>query len=240
MGTIRDEVAEHDIKWPGLAAKSLWRWGGRWSFPSLTRSCCFTEKSPPEFTCSLPVTAVLLECSSSPRLDTVKNINFHSISRSGSAPSDQRQPLGLMQETQQWLSGGGLGQNWRLQGALNKNHTKWKAEGERGGKERIGVWLRLQSLALKPSAAWPGCFACFRRVFREPITLTTGWKAKQLIMCKGSLQIIPCVTTVLKITKTYFYSNCKRRRSKVRKLHVCIQTILCTKRDRRLLGRKAT
>lgn len=75
IGTIRDEVVEHDIKWPGLTVKSLCRWG-KGNFPSLACSCFFTEKSPPEFICSLPVTTVLLECSSSPKLDRVKNINF--------------------------------------------------------------------------------------------------------------------------------------------------------------------
>lgn len=124
IGTIRDQVAEHDIKWPGLAAKSLCRCWGR-SLPSLTCSCCFTGKSPPEFICCLPVTAVLLECSSSPRPGSVRNINFHSISRSGSAPSDQRQTLGLMEEA------------WGRTGHDNKNHAKWTPEGELAGQEGL-------------------------------------------------------------------------------------------------------
>lgn len=47
-------------------------------------------------------------------------------------------------------------------------------------------------------------------------------KVKQLIMCKGSLEINLCVTMILNITKAYFYSNCKRKHSKVRKLRVCV------------------
>lgn len=50
-----------------------------------------------------------------------------------------------MEETQQRHSAGGLGQNWRLQRALNKNHSKWTPAGELAGKEGIGVRLWLSN-----------------------------------------------------------------------------------------------
>lgn len=135
IGTVRDKVTEHDIKWLGLTAKSLCSWG-KWNFPSLTCSCCFTEESLPAFIRSLPVSTALLECISSPKLDSIKT-NSHSISLcSGST-------LGPMEETQQWCSG----QNRSSQRALNKNHSKWSPEGALGREEGIGTWLRLSNIS---------------------------------------------------------------------------------------------
>lgn len=98
IGTIRNEVAEHDTKQQGLEAKSLCSQMG-WSFTNACLCCVVEEKPPIKFVCSFPFTTVLPKCVSSAGFDGVKNINFRALHALILPLSDQTQALVLIQET---------------------------------------------------------------------------------------------------------------------------------------------
>lgn len=209
IGTVRDKVTEHDIKWLGLTAKSLCSWG-KWNFPSLTCSCCFTEESLPAFICSLPVSTALLERISSPKLVLKPTLTAFHCALVLPSGRWRRHSNGARVRT-------GAHNEPSIKTTPNEAQREHWA-GKRGLEPDSGSQI---------SAAWPECFTCFRKVFRANYP-QDRMKVKQLIMCKGSLQIMPRVTTVLKITKAYFYSNCKRKCSKVGNSVSVFQPILCT------------
>lgn len=177
IGTIRGKVAEHDIKWPGLTTKSFA--DGRNVTFSLSLGHVNSQKNiqnsyAPSMSPQCSLSAVLVPNSTvlKPSIFTI----FYALILTHLTKG---KPLGWWRRHR---NGCVQEEAWVRTGDYNEPSIKTIPNeprgggGELAGKEGTGVWLRLQTLALKSLAAWPEYFTCFRRVFGEPITLRTGWK----------------------------------------------------------------